>query len=76
MQESGGRPITRRLVQPIWPAEQLPGVRALFGSSSGGEDYDEEASKGEAQTNGDGPAEFEIVMADAAGNKLAADNVK
>lgn len=76
LQESGGRPITRRLVQPIWPAEQLPGVRALFGSSTGGDDYDDEASKGEAQTNGDGPAEFEIVMADAAGNKLAADNVK
>ena len=76
LQESGGRPITRRLVQPIWPAEQLPGVRPLFGTSSGDNDYDEEASKGEAQTDGDGPAEFEIVMADSAGNKLAADNVK
>ncbi|GFZ65853.1 lipoprotein [Pseudomonas amygdali pv. eriobotryae] len=76
LQESGGRPITRRLVQPIWPAEHLPGVRALFGSSTGSDDYDDEAGKGEAQTNGDGPAEFEIVMADAAGNKLAADNVK
>ncbi|WP_241092677.1 alpha-2-macroglobulin family protein, partial [Pseudomonas viridiflava] len=76
LQESGGRPITRRLVQPIWPAEQLPGVRALFGKSTGDDEYDEDASKGEAQTDGDGPAEFEIVMADAAGNKLAADNVK
>lgn len=75
LQESGGRPITRRLVQPIWPAEHLPGVRALFGSSTGGDDYDNEA-KGEAQTNGDGPADFEIVMADAAGKKLGADNVK
>ena len=26
LQESGGRPITRRLEQPIWPAERLPGL--------------------------------------------------
>ncbi len=26
LQESGGRPITRRLVQPVWPAERLPGL--------------------------------------------------
>ena len=30
LQESGGRPITRRIVQPVWPAEQLPGLRPLF----------------------------------------------
>ncbi|WP_434678238.1 alpha-2-macroglobulin family protein [Pseudomonas sp. R1-18] len=76
LQESGGRPITRRLVQPIWPAEQLPGVRPLFGTGTGGDEYDDEASNGEAQTDGDGPAEFEIVMADSAGRKLAADNLK
>ncbi|MEG5265322.1 alpha-2-macroglobulin [Pseudomonas sp. JDS28PS106] len=76
LQESGGRPITRRLVQPIWPAEQLPGVRPLFGTSTSDNEYDDEAAKGEAQTDGDGPAEFEIVMADSAGHKLAAENVK
>jgi len=61
LQESGGRPITRRLEQPVWPAEQLPGVRALFSGD---------------QTDGDGPAEFEVLVADAEGHKLAADNVK
>ncbi|MGV8918237.1 MAG: alpha-2-macroglobulin family protein [Pseudomonas sp.] len=61
LQESGGRPITRRLVQPIWPAEQLPGIRALFDGE---------------QTSGDGPAEFELLMADSEGHKLAADNLK
>jgi uncharacterized protein YfaS (alpha-2-macroglobulin family) len=76
LQESGGRPITRRLVQPIWPAEQMPGVRPLFGTSNTDNGYDDEAGKGEAQTDGDGPAEFEIVMADSAGHKLAAENVK
>lgn len=61
LQESGGRPITRRLVQPVWPADRLPGLRGVFQ----GENVD-----------GDGPAEFELLVADAQGNKLAADNLK
>jgi uncharacterized protein YfaS (alpha-2-macroglobulin family) len=61
LQESGGRPITRRLVQPVWPADRLPGVRGMFD----GENVD-----------GDGPAEFEVLVADAQGHKLAADALK
>jgi uncharacterized protein YfaS (alpha-2-macroglobulin family) len=61
LQESGGRPITRRLIQPVWPADQMPGLRGLF--------------DGEA-TDGDGPVEFELLMADKDGHKLAADNLK
>lgn len=61
LQESGGRPITRRLVQPVWPADRLPGVRGMFD----GENVD-----------GDGPAEFELLVADAQGHKLAADGLK
>ena len=61
LQESGGRPITRRLVQPVWPADRLPGLRGLFEG---------------AETNGDGPAEFELLVADSQGNKLAAENLK
>ena len=30
LQESGGRAITRRLIQPVWPAERLPGVRGCL----------------------------------------------
>lgn len=60
LQESGGRPVTRRLEQPVWPGERLPGLRALFD----GEEVD-----------ADGQAEFELLVADAAGNKLAADNL-
>ncbi len=61
LQESGGRPITRRLVQPVWPAERLPGLRPLFD----GEEID-----------GDSQAEFELLVADPSGNKLAADNLR
>jgi len=61
LQESGGRPVTRRVVQPIWPAASLPGLRALFD---------------EGDINEDELAEFELVMADAAGNKLAAEDLK
>ncbi|VVO40975.1 alpha-2-macroglobulin family protein [Pseudomonas fluorescens] len=61
LQESGGRPITRRVVQPVWPADRLPGLRALF--------------KGE-ETDGDGPVEFELLVANNEGQKLAADNLK
>lgn len=61
LQESGGRPITRRVVQPVWPADRLPGLRALF--------------EGE-ETNGDGPVEFELLVANHEGQKLAADSLK
>ncbi|WP_296258680.1 MULTISPECIES: alpha-2-macroglobulin family protein [unclassified Pseudomonas] len=61
LQESGGRPITRRLTQPVWPADTLPGLRGLFDGDA---------------TDGDGPVEFEVLMADAQGHKLAADNLK
>eukprot|EP01031_Cornospumella_fuschlensis_P003130 gene3130-3895_t len=27
LQETGGRPITRRLQQPVWPAPRMPGLR-------------------------------------------------
>lgn len=61
LQESGGRPITRRVVLPVWPADRLPGLRALFDG---------------AETDGDGPAEFELLVANNEGQKLAADNLK
>lgn len=61
LQESGGRAVTRRLIQPVWPAERLPGLRGLYD----GEQVDAESL-----------AEFEILVADVAGNKLAADDLK
>ncbi|MGE8046396.1 alpha-2-macroglobulin family protein [Pseudomonas monteilii] len=61
LQESGGRPITRRLEQPIWPAERLPGVRGLFDGE---------------ETDSDAPVSFEVLVADRDGHKLAADGLK
>ncbi|WP_459207689.1 alpha-2-macroglobulin family protein [Pseudomonas sp. MLB6B] len=61
LQESGGRPITRRFEQPIWPAERLPGLRGLFDGE---------------ETDGDAPVQFEILVADRDGHKLAADDLK
>ncbi|MCY1400948.1 putative lipoprotein YfhM [compost metagenome] len=61
LQESGGRPITRRFSQPVWPAERLPGLRGLF--------------EGE-ETDGDAPVAFEVLVADNQGHKLAAQNLK
>ncbi|MNF32921.1 hypothetical protein D3C84_137220 [compost metagenome] len=61
LQESGGRPITRRVVQPVWPADRMPGLRALFDGEEAG---------------GDGPVEFELLVANPEGQKLAADNLK
>ena len=61
LQESGGRPITRRLVQTVWPAERLPGLRGLFNGT---------------ETDGDGPVEVELLVADNQGHKLAAENLK
>ncbi|WP_442110047.1 alpha-2-macroglobulin family protein [Pseudomonas sp. NUPR-001] len=61
LQESGGRPITRRLEQPIWPSTRLPGLRGLFDGE---------------ETDSDGPVEFEVLVADRDGNKLGANNLK
>nr|WP_183166124.1 alpha-2-macroglobulin [Azomonas macrocytogenes] len=61
LQESGGRPVTRRLEQPVWPAQRLPGIRALFDGE---------------QIDADSQAEFELLIADAQGHRLAADAVK
>ena len=58
LQESGGRPSPRRVGMPGWPAARLAGGRTLF--------------EGE-EVDSDGVAEFEVLLADPQGNKLAAD---
>ena len=59
--ESAGRPVTRRVLQAVWPAEQLPGVRGVYQ----GEDVD-----------ADSEPEFELVLTNAQGEKLAAEQLK
>lgn len=60
LQESGGRPIVRRVVQPVWPSENLIGLRPLF---------DKEVDDGSN-------AEFDVVMTNVSGDKLAAKDLK
>lgn len=61
LQETGGRPIVRRVIQSVWPAKQLVGIRPLF--------KDKEVDE---FTN----VEFEVLLADFKGNKLPAKNLK
>ncbi len=59
--ESAGRPVTRRVLQAVWPAAQLPGIRGIF--------------QGE-EVDADSQAEFELVLANPQGDKLAAEQLK
>lgn len=69
--ESGGRPVTRRAEQAIWPAGRLAGIRPLF-SKRDVYDYRKDSYSAQAMVDNDSQAGFEIVYADAAGHKLAA----
>lgn len=72
--EAGGRPVTRRAEQSVWPANALVGIRPLFNKK---EIYDYRTDRYSKRYNVDenSLAEFELVFADAAGNKLAAENL-
>ncbi len=59
--ESAGRPVTRRVVQAVWPAPELPGIRGIFQ----GEEVDAESQP-----------EFELVLTNPQGDKLAAQQLK
>lgn len=60
LQESGGRPVTRRSVQRVWPADQLPAVHPLFVKSPKIDDYGSE--KSDITLDADSLAEFNIAM--------------
>lgn len=69
--ESGGRPVTRRAEQAIWPAETLPGIRAIFAMKDV-YDYQSNRYKKMPIVDEESVAEFEIVYADQQGHKLEA----
>lgn len=68
--ESGGRPVTRRAAQAIWPAEALPGIRPQFASKAV-YDYRTDSTVQRPVVDADGSAAFDIVYADAKGTKKA-----
>ncbi|CDG20754.1 Uncharacterized lipoprotein yfhM [Xenorhabdus poinarii G6] len=72
--ESGGRPVTRRAEQAVWPAEKLVGIRPLFNKKV---IYNYSTGRDENRYNVDenSLAEFDIVYADASGKKYAASDL-
>lgn len=73
--ESGGRPVTRRAEQAIWPADTLPGIRPQFASKAV-YDYRTDATVNQPIVDEGGNAAFDIVYADAQGNKKAASGLQ
>ncbi len=69
--ESGGRPVTRRAQQAIWPAEALPGIRPQFASKEV-YDYRTDTTRTQPIVDEDSNAAFDVVYANAKGEKLAA----
>ncbi|VDR25430.1 MG2 domain [Raoultella terrigena] len=68
--ESGGRPVTRSVQQAIWPAEALPGIRPEFALKDV-YDYRTDSTVKQPVVDENSNAGFEIVYADAAGDKKA-----
>ncbi|MEW7311899.1 alpha-2-macroglobulin [Buttiauxella gaviniae] len=68
--ESGGRPVTRRAEQAIWPAEALPGIRPQFASKQV-YDYRTDSTRTQPIVDEDSSAGFDVVYANAKGEKLA-----
>ncbi|MCT4716727.1 alpha-2-macroglobulin family protein [Enterobacteriaceae bacterium H18W14] len=68
--ESGGRPVTRRAEQAIWPSDALPGVRPQFASKEV-YDYRTDTTRIQPIVDEDSNAGFDIVYVNAKGEKLA-----
>ena len=68
--ESGGRPVTRRAEQTIWPAATLPGIRPQFASKEI-YDYRTDTSHVRPFVDEGSRAGFDIVYADSSGKKVA-----
>ncbi len=66
--ESGGRPVTRTVQQPIWPAEALPGIRPQF-TLKDVYDYRTDTTVKQPVVDENSNAAFDIVYADAKGEK-------
>lgn len=60
--ETGGRTVTRTLKRTVWPADTLVGIRPLFDVKDG--------------AGANATASFELIRSNAAGDMLAAQNLK
>jgi len=68
--ESGGRPVTRRVEQAIWPTDTLPGIRPQFASKAV-YDYRTDTTVNQPIVDENSNASFDLVYADASGAKKA-----
>ncbi|HGL6326139.1 TPA: alpha-2-macroglobulin [Citrobacter amalonaticus] len=68
--ESGGRPVTRRAEQAIWPADTLPGIRPQFAVKAV-YDYRTDTTVNQPIVDEDSNAAFDIAYVDAQGEKKA-----
>ncbi len=68
--ESGGRPVTRRVEQAIWPADTLPGIRPQFAAKAV-YDYRTDTTVNQPIVDEGSNAAFDIVYANAQGEKKA-----
>ena len=73
--ESGGRPVTRRAEQAIWPAAALPGIRPQFAAKSV-YDYRTDTTVDRPTVDENGQAGFDIVYVDANGVKKAVNDLQ
>ncbi|MGP3592120.1 alpha-2-macroglobulin family protein [Vagococcus sp. WN89Y] len=73
--ESGGRPVTRRAEQAIWPAKTLPGIRPQFASKAV-YDYRTDTTVNQPMVDENSTAAFDILYADAQGNKKAVSDLQ
>ncbi|HGD3320936.1 TPA: alpha-2-macroglobulin [Proteus mirabilis] len=73
--EAGGRPVTRRYQQAVWPATHLAGIRPVFAKKEV-YDYRNDKYKSGYSVDENSMAEFEIVYTDQEGKKLPADDLK
>ena len=68
--ESGGRPVTRRAEQAVWPADTLPGIRPQF-TRKAVYDYRTDTTVNQPMVDENSTAGFDIVYANAQGEKKA-----
>ena len=68
--ESGGRPVTRRVEQAVWPAQNLPGIRPQFGDKAV-YDYRTDSTVNQPMVDENGNAGFDIVYVNSQGVKQA-----
>ncbi|PDO87376.1 alpha-2-macroglobulin family protein [Kosakonia pseudosacchari] len=73
--ESGGRPVTRRAEQAIWPAQALPGIRPQFASKAV-YDYRTDTTVNQPIVDEGSNAAFDIVYTDASGAKKAVSDLQ